>query len=187
MKRSSVVNLSLTGAFVLLVVASYIFRYQPGMDLGQGSWKFTRTMILMFPGAFILIGLFEAWIDRSVVEKHLGNTGGPLGYLWVLLLAFTMMAPLVVALPVARSLSNKGARLQIVMGFLGFSTVCRIPMTIFEATYLGVPFTLVRFLVSLPLIILTAELMGRWFGEVMQIKWSAISRNWMTERDSIPE
>jgi hypothetical protein len=46
------------------------------MELGRNSWEFTRTMILMFPGAFILIGLFEAWVDRSLVDKHLGGTGG---------------------------------------------------------------------------------------------------------------
>jgi hypothetical protein len=71
---------------------------------------------------------------------------------------------MVIALPIAKSLSDKGARLQIVMGFLGFSTVCRIPMSVFEATYLGIPFTLVRFLVSLPLIIIFSEILGRWFS-----------------------
>ena len=164
MKRKDTVNYVLAGAFAVLIALSYVFGYRPGMDLGRNSWEFTRTMILMFPAAFILIGLFEAWIDRSVVEKHLGDTSGLLGYFWVLLLAFTVMAPMIIALPIAKSLSDKGARLQVVMGFLGFSTVCRIPMSIFEATYLGIPFTLVRFLVSLPLIILSSELLGRIFS-----------------------
>ena len=154
----------MAGVFAVLIAVSYLFGYRPGMELGRNSWEFTRTMILMFPGAFILIGLFEAWVDRSLVDKHLGGTGGFIGYFWVLLLAFTVMAPMVIALPIAKSLSDKGARLQIVMGFLGFSTVCRIPMSVFEATYLGIPFTLVRFLVSLPLIIIFSEILGRWFS-----------------------
>lgn len=164
MKQKDFINFVLAGVFAVLIGASYVFGYRPGMELGRNSWEFTRTMILMFPGAFILIGLFEAWVDRSLVDKHLGSTGGLIGYFWVLLLAFTVMAPMVIALPIAKSLSNKGARLQIVMGFLGFSTVCRIPMSIFEATYLGIPFTLVRFMVSLPLIILSSEILGRWFS-----------------------
>ncbi len=163
MKKGDIVNLCLAAAFVVFVVASFVFGLQPGMKLGRISWDFTKTMILMFPGAFILIGLFEVWIDRSLVEKHLGETGGLLGYFWVLLLAFSVMAPMVIALPIAKSLSEKGARLQIVLGFLGFSTVCRIPMSVFEATYLGVPFTLVRFMVSLPLIIISSEILGRLF------------------------
>jgi uncharacterized membrane protein YraQ (UPF0718 family) len=156
-------NLAVAGAFAAVVAASYVFGYRPGMELGRNSWAFTKTMILMFPGAFILIGLFEAWIDRAMVEKHLGDTSGFLGYFWVLLLAFTVMAPMIIALPIAKSLSEKGARLQVVMGFLGFSTVCRIPMSIFEATYLGIPFSLVRFAVSLPLIIISSEILGRLF------------------------
>ena len=164
MKRNDIVNLCLAAVFIVLVLLSFIFGWHSGMKLGRISWDFARTMVLMFPGAFILIGLFEAWIDRSLVEKHLGETGGPMGYFWVLLLAFTVMAPMVIALPIAKSLSEKGARLQIVLGFLGFSTVCRIPMSIFEATYMGVPFTLVRFMVSLPLIIVGSEILGRLFS-----------------------
>ncbi len=157
------VNAGITICFLVLAAVSFRVGFQPGILIAKGSWQFTKTMILMFPGAFILIGLFDAWLDRSVVEKHLGETGGFAGYFWMLLLAFTVMAPLVVALPIAKSLTKKGARLQLVMGFLGFSTVSRIPMTIFEASYLGLPFTLVRFTVSLPLIVLTSELLGRWF------------------------
>ncbi len=168
MKRNTIVNLSVLGFFLLVICVSLLFDYQPGRELGFIGWHFAKSMFLLFPGAFILIGLFEVWIDRSLVEKHLGDTGGPIGYIWMLLLAATVMAPLIIALPMARSLSEKGARLQLVMGFLGFSTVIRIPMTIFEATYLGLPFTAVRMFVSLPLIIISAEILGRMFSSEYQ-------------------
>jgi len=162
----SVVNLLLFGLFALFVAVSALFGYEPGIDMGWGSWRFLKTMLLMFPGAFILIGLFDAWVDRSIVERHLGDRSGILGYFWMIVLATSVMAPLVVALPIARSLSDKGARLSLVLTFLGASTVFRIPMSVFEAGYLGLPFTLVRLGVSLPLIIIFAELIGRSFRDI---------------------
>jgi len=93
------------------------------------------------------------------------NQSGLMGYFWVILLSCTIMAPLIVALPIAHSLSKKGARLQLVIAFLSASTICRIPMTVFEATYLGIPFTVVRLIVSLPLVIIFSELIGRFFSK----------------------
>ena len=136
--------------FAIFVGLSFILDFSPGISIGENSWHFLRSMLMLFPGAFILIGLFEVWVSREVVERHLGNQSGLLGYFWVVLLASTIMAPMVVAIPVAHSLSKKGARLEMVVAFLSASTICRIPMTVFEASYLGIPFSLVRLVVSLP-------------------------------------
>jgi len=42
------------------------------------------------------------------------------------------------------------------------AAVCRIPMTVFEASFLGLKFTLIRYAVSLPLVILTSVALGRY-------------------------
>ena len=157
-------QLSLGLLFALFVGYSYLFRFMPGIHIARNSGRFLLSMITLFPGAFILIGLFEVWVDRSLVERHLGNSTGLIGYFWVILLACTVMAPLIIALPLAHSLAKKGARLQLVIGFISASTVCRIPMAVFEATYLGVPFSIVRLAVSIPVIIVFSELLGRIFA-----------------------
>lgn len=59
---------------------------------------------------------------------------------------------LYVALPPAYALHSKGAKLGGVFALVGASAVCRVPTTIFGASFLGIKFTVVRFLVSLPLI-----------------------------------
>lgn len=164
-KPRTAIYLGIGAAFGIFVLVSYLTQFGSGIEIAGNSWHFLRSMITLFPAAFILIGLFEVWIDRSVVERHLGNQSGWLGYFWIFMLACTIMAPLIVALPIAHSLSKKGARLQLVIGFLSASTICRIPMTLFEATYLGVPFTLVRLLVSIPLVIIFSELIGRMFSK----------------------
>jgi len=125
-------------------------------------WTFSTQMAKILPCAFVLIGLFEVWVRKETVERHLGRGAGPLCYLWAVLLAATTVGGIYVALPVAHSLYRKGAKLGVIFTYVGASAICRIPMTVFEASFLGVKFTAVRFSVSLPLLILTSILLGRY-------------------------
>ena len=96
------------------------------------------------------------------VERYLGPGSSVLAYGAAVLLAGTAVGGIYVALPVARSLYAKGANLRVILTYLGASSVCRVPMAIFEASFLGWKFTLVRFSVSLPLLVLTSILLGRY-------------------------
>ncbi|MFW6148942.1 MAG: permease [Atribacterota bacterium] len=113
-------------------------------------------MIKILPCAFILIGLFEVWVSREKVEKHLGHEGGIKGYIWAIVLAGTTAGGLLVALPVSSALYKKGARLSVIFTFISASAIVRIPMTVFEASFLGIEFTVIRWIVSIPLIIITS-------------------------------
>jgi len=55
---------------------------------------------------------------------------------------------------------KKGAGLSVVFAYVGFVGACRIPMTMFEASFLGATFTAIRLAVSIPLIVLGAVVMG---------------------------
>ena len=65
---------------------------------------------------------------------------------------------MLVSLPVAASLYKKGARLEAIFTYIGAASVCRIPMTIFEASCIGVKFTIIRYTVAIPLIIISAKI-----------------------------
>lgn len=151
----------LAGYSVLLGV-SFILGFEPGKRVAQSFFTFAGTMLAMMPVVFVLIGLFEVWVARETVERHLGTRSGFLGYFWAILLGGTVLGPLYVALPVACVLFQKGARLGLVFTYLGAAAICRVPMTAFEATFLGVKFTIVRFLVSLPLVILTSIILEKY-------------------------
>ena len=56
-----------------------------------------------------------------------------------------------------------------ILTFLNASMISRIPMTIFEASFLGIGFTLIRFAISIPLVILIAWAMSLWLGEDFRI------------------
>ncbi|OPX32092.1 MAG: hypothetical protein B1H09_01315 [Gemmatimonadaceae bacterium 4484_173] len=152
----------LFAVYIAFVFASLVFGFQPGKDIGSNFLTFTLSMLKILPGAFILIGLFQVWVSRERVEKHLGEESSILSFLWVLLLAGTTVGGLYVAFPVAYALYEKGARIQVVLAYIGFAAVSRIPMMIFEASFMGIRFTVVRLAVSIPLVVVSAVVLGRY-------------------------
>jgi uncharacterized membrane protein YraQ (UPF0718 family) len=152
----------LFAVYSVFIVVSLVFGFQPGKDIGSNFLTFTLSMLKILPGAFILIGLFQVWVSRERVEKHLGEESSFLSFLWVLLLAGTTVGGLYVAFPVAYALYEKGARIQVVLAYIGFAAVSRIPMMIFEASFMGIKFTVVRLAVSIPLVVVSAVVLGRY-------------------------
>jgi uncharacterized membrane protein YraQ (UPF0718 family) len=154
--------LTFISLYVIFVAASWIFGFNTGKAISVNFATFALDMLKILPAAFILVGLFEVWVKRETVEKHLGEKSGFRGYLWAVLLAGAIVGSLYVALPVAYSLYNKGAKLSVIFTYIGASAICRIPMTIFEASFMGIKFTTIRLLVSLPLVIVTSILLGNY-------------------------
>jgi len=161
-KRSTIIRIAGISCYVIFLVVSWIFDFDPGIKIADNFCSFSIDMLKILPGAFILIGLFEVWVKRETVEKHLGETSGIRGYIWAVLLAGTTVGGLYVAFPVAYALYSKGAKLSVIFTYLGASAICRIPMTIFEASFLGIKFTAIRLLVSLPLVIVASILLGNY-------------------------
>jgi uncharacterized membrane protein YraQ (UPF0718 family) len=151
--------LLISGYFGFLI-ASFLWGFEPGVKIGRNFMSFSIAMLEILPCAFVLIGLFEVWVKKETVEKHLGAESGLRGYLWSVLLAGTTVGGLYVAFPVAYSLHRKGARLSVIFSYIAASAICRIPMTIFEASFLGVKFSVIRLMVSLPLVFISSMLLG---------------------------
>jgi len=160
MKKIKMVPLLIILSLITIAVFT-IYNGEIGKSMGKTFIEYIMTMVKILPLTFILIALIEVWVDREKVEKHLGEGGGLVSYLWAILLGGITIGPMIAALPVSSALFRKGARLSVIFTYVGAATVCRIPMTLFEASYLGVKFTIIRYAVSLPLIILTSIIMGR--------------------------
>ena len=160
MKRGSLTRIAIIASYAIFLIVSLMLDFNPGKAIGYNFALFSLEMLKILPCAFILIGLFEVWVKKETIEKHLGAESGIRGYLWGLLVASTTVGGLYVAFPVAYSLYNKGARLSIIFTYIGASAICRVPMTIFEASFLGVKFSAIRLLVALPLVIITSKLLG---------------------------
>ena len=161
MKRDKIKKLLPILIYFAFIGASFFAGYLPGQEIGKHFADFGWELLKVIPCAFILIGLFEVWIKDETVKKHLGDASGFKGHLWAILLSGTTVGGIYVAFPVAFALHSKGARLSTVFTYLGASALCRIPMTIFEASFLGIKFSLIRLLVSLPLVVITSMFLGR--------------------------
>ncbi|MDC7218961.1 MAG: permease [Spirochaetales bacterium] len=162
MKKIHKFHYMLTVVFLLFVGLSFYFDWELGKEAGKTFGDNILDFIKILPCTFILIGLFETWVKRETVEKHLGEEAGWKSYLWVCLLGGMTIGPMLTALPVATTLYKKGAALSVILTYLGASAVCRIPMTIFEVSCLGVQFTLVRYLTALPLIVISSLVLSKY-------------------------
>ncbi len=161
-KKIGAIKITAILSYIAFISLSFIVGFAPGEQIGNNFKYFSIAMIKMLPCAFILIGLFEVWVKKETVEKHLGKESGIRGYTWGVLLAGTTVGGLYVAFPVAYSLYNKGAKLSVIFTYLGASAICRVPMTIFETSFMGIKFSIIRWSVSLPLLILSSFLLGNY-------------------------
>jgi uncharacterized membrane protein YraQ (UPF0718 family) len=132
-----------------------------GLRAGESLWKFTRDMLMFLPAMFVLIGLFDVWVPRSVVERHAGTASGAAAVFWMVLLAMLQAGPLYVAFPVAVALWRKGCAPRNVFIYLGAFSAMKLPLLTFEIAYLGLPFSLARTLVTLPVFVALAFLLER--------------------------
>jgi len=163
MKNKKYINTIIYILYALFIGFALVFNFTPGKLIGLNFIDFSIDMLKVIPCAFILIGLFEVWVKKETIEKHLGESSSFKGYLWVILLSSTTVGGIYMALPIAHSLYKKGAKLSIVLTYLGASTLTRIPMTIFEASFLGIKFSIIRLVLAIPLIILSSILISKYY------------------------
>jgi uncharacterized membrane protein YraQ (UPF0718 family) len=147
--------------FLIFVGSSFLFRFAPGIAIGKNFGLFSFQMIKVLPAIFILIGLFDIWVKRETIVKHLGKDGGIKSFLWAFVLAAPMAGGILPAIPIAYTLYQKGARLTVILTFLGAVGVGRIPMILFESTFLGWRFSILRIIISIPLVVVTGIILGK--------------------------
>ncbi len=145
--------------FLSLIGLSYLFDIASGEKIGFNFWMFFKEMILFLPMMFILIGLFDVWVPRENIEKHIGKESGWKGTGLVILLATLQAGPLYGAFPFAYILWKKGCSIRNVFIYLGAFSTIKIPMLTFEIGFLGLKFSLLRTLITLPVFILIGYLM----------------------------
>ena len=160
--------------YAVFLIVSLAVHFKPGQLVYAHFSSFFIEMIGIVPCAFILIGLFEVWIKRATIEKHLTGWGG---MFWAILLAGTTVGGLYVAFPVAHALLKKGAQVRVVFAYLFAAAIFRVPMTLFEASFIGVKFTLIRLTASLPLILIGSVIMEKVAGDQINSVISNEERN----------
>ena len=140
-------------AFLMATAGSFAFGFDPGKTMFTNFRVSLVEMVSFVPFIFIIVGLFDVWVPKEQVQKHIGHGSGIKGIVLVILLAMLQAGPLYGAFPVAYILWKKGASIRNIFIYLGAFSSMKIPMLGIEIGYLGIRFTLVRTLISLPLFI----------------------------------
>lgn len=136
-------GLALINIIVLIV--------NPGLGLNsiQITGKNTLEMLKIIPPIFVLLGLLDVWIQRETMVKYMGEGSGFVGILISFFLGSAAAGPLYAAFPVAGVLLSKGAKLSNVLIMLGAWSTTKIPLLLFEASSMGLKFTIIRFLLNI--------------------------------------
>lgn len=129
-------------------------------DIGVESFKIVgrnlKELMLVVPPIFILLGLLDVWVKKETMVKYMGEGSGIRGILIGFLMGSAAAGPLYAAFPVAKVLISKRSKLSNVLIFIGAWSTTKIPLMLFEASSLGVKFTVTRFLLNLPVIAIIA-------------------------------
>lgn len=139
-------------AFLLAGLLSHLWGWTPGTAIFSRFGEFVGEMLLFLPLVFMLIGLIDAWIPREAVMKRLGAGSGFKGAMWV------------IAFPVALMLRKKGSSIRNVFIYLGAFSAMKLPMVSFEIGFLGLKFSLLRLIFTLPVFILIGFFMEKLLG-----------------------
>ncbi|MFH1032704.1 MAG: permease [Chloroflexota bacterium] len=150
-------------AYAVLTLLSFALGFNPGKAVFSNFSRSLIEMVTFVPFLFIIVGLFDVWVPKEKIQRHIGQESGIKGIVLVILLAMLQAGPLYGAFPVAYMLYKKGASIRNIFVYLGAFSSLKIPMLGLEIGYLGLQFSLVRTLVSLPLFIGIGFLMERYF------------------------
>ena len=128
--------------------------------------RIARRRFLKTAPAFVVMPALVSVILHLLPDHLLLAVLSPdrngLGLASALGLGSVSIMPGFVAFPLCGILLQRGA-LYIVLAFVSAGGICRIPMTLSEASFLGWRFTAVRFAVSLPLVLASSAVLGAWF------------------------
>lgn len=160
MKKILKKNLILIIAIVLYGIT---FVMQPDIfnQAAKYTLQFLKEMIEILPLVSILSALITVWIPREVISRYLGKEAGIKGKIIAVLTGGLSAGPIYAAFPVCLSLLKKGASLFNVVVILSSWAVIKLPMLFVESRFLGFPFALTRYLLTLPFIFLIAWIIGK--------------------------
>ena len=117
-------------------------------------------MLSILPPILILLGLFEVWVPKSMVEKFMGEASGWKGILAALFVGTAGMGPLYVAFLIGAFFLRKGASLLNTSIFLCVWAAIKIPMIRFEIQFLGLEFAALRLALTIPGILAISGLLS---------------------------
>ncbi len=140
-----------------------VFVYSP--YLGLDSLKMTSSyfieMLQILPAVFVVMGLVEVWVSRDTIMGIFGKGSGLKGRFASVLIGSFSAGPIYAAFPVCYTLLKKGSAVSNIVIILSAWAVVKMPMLIVEAQFMGVSFMIVRYIFTVPAIIMIGVITGK--------------------------
>lgn len=160
---------------LILVIVAFVVLAIWWPQLARSSAEVTldyfKEMILIMPPVFFLMGLLEVWIPKEKIQTWLGGQSGIKGMLLSILLGTLPTGPVYVAFPLAAYLLGQGASVRNLILFLGSWAALKVPQMMLEIKFLGLPFAIVRFFLTLFFLLVMGQIMELVFKKKPETKW----------------
>lgn len=162
--QENLFDITIIVSFTIIVILSYLLNFIPVIEITENNFlNFIVEMVSFLPPLFILIGLFDVWVPKEAITKHIGANSGIKGTITVILLATLQAGPLYAAFPVAHLLWKKGCSIKNIFIYLGAFSAFKIPMLTFEIAFLGIKFSFLRAVFTIPIFIAIGFYMEHYF------------------------
>lgn len=171
--------------YVSISLLVIVFVYDViGLDQSEGSlglkslnsaWFQFVSMLKIVPPIFLMIGLLDMWVPRETMIKLMGERSGIIGILIAFFIGTMSAGPLVAAFPVAHIMLKKGARYSNVLFFLTVWASAKLPILFFQATTMGIAYTVVTNITLLAIYLVGTLVVERLLGYEEKKKIYAIA------------
>ena len=152
--------------FTIFIGYSYAFMFKLGTDIFENIFLgFIKEMMVILPAIFIIVGLIDVWVSKETIQSHIGASSGIKGIIYVVIFAAFQGGPLYGVFPVAYLMWKKGSSATNIFIFLAATSTVKIPMLALEIGFMGVEFTILRVVITLPIFIVVGTIMGKYFDK----------------------
>lgn len=142
--------------FAFVIIVLYFTDTTEGIKAFNISLSNTKEMFGLIPPVFVLMGLLDAWVPKETFIRYMGEASGLKGIFTALFLGSAAAGPLYIAFPIAMLLIKKKAKLAYVFFFLGVWSTTKIPLLLYEISYMGARFTAIQIAVCIPLFLISS-------------------------------
>jgi uncharacterized protein len=124
-------------------IAMYLVRPADAAQAGLLSTQTFAELIATLACVFVLVGLFQVWINDEFIMKHMGDRSGIKGLAVGAGLGTVIHGPLIGVFPLLRAMLSKGAKVGVVVAIVSTWAI-KLPMLPLEIRLFGWKFALLR-------------------------------------------
>lgn len=180
-RRTPILDRPLLFLIGLAIVTGSLAVWIRGISaLSEAAVVVLSDLLLIVP--MIIMGvwvgtLFTLLVPRDVIARHLGHQAGLRGILLASCIGTVMPAGPFASFPLVLALGRSGASIGALIAFLtAWAAVGLNRLVIWELPFMGVEFSMLRFIASLPMPVL-AGLFAEWLSVAfvsMRVRWEDI-------------